>query len=65
MLVARSKSKISVIFAGLLFPLNLSSMGTGFPEKCWSHHPWKHSQNVWIWYLRTQFIGESGDGWTG
>lgn len=26
-------------------------IGTGFPGKWWSHHPWKHLRKDWMWHL--------------
>lgn len=40
------------------FSFTLSSIGTGFPEKRWSPHPWKCPKGLW---MRTRFNGV--DSW--
>jgi len=39
-------------------------VGTGCPGKWWSHHPWRCSNNVWIWHFRTWFGRHGGVGLT-
>lgn len=35
-----------------------SGIGVGWPGQWWNHHPWKHSNDVWMWRLGTRLSGE-------
>ena len=41
-----------------------SSIGTGFPGKWWSPHPWRRSKNMWILVFGIWFIRHGGVGLT-
>ncbi|KAK4832384.1 hypothetical protein QYF61_022239 [Mycteria americana] len=41
-----------------------SSIGTGCPERWWSHHPWRSSKNVKMWHFRTRYSRHGGVGLT-
>jgi len=42
----------------------LWSTGTGCPGKCWSHHLWSCSKNLYIYHFRTWFSRHGDDGLT-
>jgi len=39
-----------------------SGIGTGFPGKWWSHHPWRCSENLLILHFGIWFSRHGGDG---
>ena len=43
-------------------PGKWSSMGTDCPGKWWSHHPWRCSKNVYMWYFGIWFSRHGGVG---
>jgi len=41
-----------------------SGIGPGCPGQWWSPHPWRASENVWMWHFRTWFSRHGGVGVT-
>jgi len=41
-----------------------SGIGTVYPGKWWSYHPWRPSKNMWVWHFGTQFSRHGGVGLT-
>jgi len=39
-----------------------SDIGPGCPGKWWSHHPWRCSKNVYMWYFGIWFSRHGGVG---
>lgn len=37
-----------------------SGIGIDCPERWWIHHPWKFSEDTWMWPLGIWFRGEQG-----
>lgn len=43
------------------FTEGLSSIGTGCPQRWWSHHPWRCSRNHWTWHSVLWSTWQGGD----